>query len=620
MKIADCSLKHLKRLLPLVTVLPLLAVLLLSTPALAAPAITLSPASGAAGTEVTITGTVFDSYKGDSLHIIFDTTEINGSPLTVPQTGEFTLLFTIPATAGPGRHWFRVKSNSGDIASLAENFFTIEETGISLDVVEGTIGTEITVSGTGFYAGRTVNLYYYNITGDIIGAEISSPIGRFSHSFAIPASTGGIHRINASNAEGHSAEAEFTVIPDITLNLSSAGPRELLNVSGTGFGYRSNVDIIFGTSTVATVRTDDYGNFDTVFNVPEVRPNPYDVKAQDQQGNTDKIRFTVTAGASLSQTTGSVGSKVTVKGSGFKIGGTVTVDYDNLRVTTVTADNNGSFTAAFNIPTSQSGNHVITASDGTTTKQLTFTVESEAPQPPVMLLPASNSETKAEAYLDWQDVADPSQPVAYSLQIAADQNFSSLVLEKEELTASEYTISEAEKLAADAQRAPYFWRVKAVDAAGNESEWSNPWSFYVNAPPAPALLLPAPDGNPAIPLLFNWQAVTSLSPPVTYDLQLATDLTFKSIVFEKTALTSSDYLITEEDELELERDITYYWRVRAIDSATNASEWSAPGSFSISSSFSFPGWVMYTLIGIAVIVVGFFAFRVGRRTAYRPPD
>jgi hypothetical protein len=620
MKIIGCSLKRLKRLLSLATVLPLLAALLLSTPALAAPAITLSPASGAAGTEVIITGTVFDSYKGDSLHIIFDTTEISGSPLTVPETGEFTILFTIPATATPGRHWLRVKSNSGDISSLAENFFTIEETGVTLDVVEGTIGTQVTVSGTGFYAARTVNIYYYNVTSEIVGAEFASSIGRFSNSFAIPASTGGIHRITASNAEGNSAEAEFTVIPDITLNLSSAGPRELLNVRGTGFGFRSNVDIVFGTLTVATVKTDDYGNFDTVFNVPEVRPNPYDVKAQDQQGNTDKIKFTVTAGASLSQTAGSIGSKVTVKGSGFKIGGTVTVDYDNLRVATATADNNGSFTAAFNVPPSPSGNHVIIASDGTTTRQLTFTVESQAPQPPVISMPANGSETRAEAYLDWQDVTDPSQPVAYRLQIAADQNFSTLVLEKEELTASEYTLTEAEKLAADAKHAPYFWRVKAVDAAGNESEWSTPWSFYVNAPPAPVLLLPAPDSSPATPLLFNWQAVTSLSPPVTYNLQLATDLTFKSIVLEKTALTSSDYLMTKEDELKIERDITYYWRVRAIDSATNASEWSAPGSFSISTSFSFPGWAMYAMIGIAVIIVGFLAFRVGRRTAYRPPD
>ena len=620
MKIADFSVKYRKRLLSLAVILPLLAMLLLSTPALAAPAVALSPASGTSGTEVTVTGTVFDSYKGDSVHVFFDTTEISGSPLTVPQTGTFTILFTIPATANPGRHWIRVKSEVGSTSFLAENFLTIEETGITLDVVDGTVGTEVTIIGTGFYAGRTVNLYYYNIVVDIIGAEITSPVGRFSHSFSIPGSTSGVHRITASNAEGNSAEAEFKVFPDVTLNLSSASPRELLNVTGTGFGYRSNVAIIFGIFTVASVRTDDYGNFDTIFNVPDVKPNPYDVKAQDESGNVDKVKFTITAGASLSQTAGSVGSRITVKGSGFIAGGTVNVDYDNLRVATATADNNGSFTATFNVPPSLSGSHVVTASDGTIVKQLAFTVESDPPQAPVMLLPSNSSETMAEAYLDWHDVTDPSLPVVYSLQIASDQNFSSLVLEKEGLTKSEYTLTADEKLAADARHPPYFWRVSATDAAGNTGEWSVPWSFYINAPPPPTLLLPLSDSQSDMPVLFNWQAVTSLSPPVTYNLQVATDLNFTSLVFEKTELTDSEYLMTEEDGPELEKEITYYWRIKAVDSANNESDWSAPGSFNTGSSFSFPAWAIYTLIGIVVIIVGFLAFRVGRRTAYRPPE
>jgi hypothetical protein len=609
-----------KRLLSLAVILPLLSVLLLSIPALAAPVVVLSPASGvASGTEITITGTVFDSYKGDSVHIFFDTTEIIGSPLTVPQTGTFTIPFTIPAATTPGRHWVRIKSEAVSTSFLAENFLIIEETGIILDIVEGTVGTKVTISGTGFYAERTVTLYYYNIAGDVVGSEIASPVGRFTHSFAIPGSTGGVHRVTASNAEGNLAETEFKVLPDVTLNLSAAGPKELLNITGTGFGYRSNVDIIFGTSTVATVKTDDYGSFDTVFNVPDVKPNPYDVKAQDEVGNVDQVKFTITAGVSLSQTTGSVGSQLTIKGSGFKIGETVTVDYDDLRVATAKTDNNGSFTATFNVPPGRAGSHVVTASDGTTTRQLAFTVESQAPQVPAMLLPSNSSETRAEAYLDWQDVTDPSLPVVYSLQLASDQNFSSTVLEKEGLPESEYALTAAEKLTADAKSAPYFWRVKAIDGAGNESEWSAPWSFYVNAPPTPALLLPASDSKPDTPIQFNWQDVTSLSPPVTYDLQLAADLDFTPVIFEKTGLTASEYLL-EEKELELERKINYYWRVKAIDSAGNGSEWSAPGSFSIRPSFSFPGWAVYTLIGIGVIIVTFLAFRLGRRTAYRPPE
>lgn len=619
MKTADSPAEYRKRLFSMAIILPLLAVLFLSTPALSAPVVTLNPTSGAVGTTVTITGTVFDSYKGDSIHIYFDDEEIDGSPIEVPQTGTFSTLFTIPADTAHGRHWISVMSDL-DSPLAPDNFFIVEETGLALDVVDGPVGTEVTISGSGFYAGRTVTLYYYNIVGEQIGTITASPVGKFGYSFIIPGSTGGVHNITASNAEGNSAETEFEVLPDIKPNLPSAGPRELLNIRGTGFGSRSNVNIVFGTFTVANARTDEYGNFEIIFNVPDVNPNQYDIKAEDGEGNIDKVKFSVTAGANLSQNTGSVGSQLTVKGNGFQVGETVTVDYDNLRVATATTDNNGSFTATFNIPSSHGGSHIITVSDGITTKKLAFSVELEAPAIPIMLLPSNSSETRAEAYLDWHDVTDPSLPVVYSLQVASDQNFSSLVLEKEGLTESEYTLEGVEKLAAEVKRAPYFWRVKAIDGAGNQSEWSAPWSFYINAPPTPILLTPASDSMPDTPILFNWQAITSLSPPITYNLQLATDLNFISVIFEKTGLTASDYLLTEEEGLELEREVAYYWRVKAVDSVNNESDWSAPGSFYIDSSFTFPGWVIYTLIGIVVIIVCFFAFRAGRRTAYKPPE
>ena len=43
---------------------------------------------------------------------------------------------------------------------------------------------------------------------------------------------------------------------------------------------------------------------------------------------------------------------LTVRGSGFKAGEMVNIDYDNLRVATATADNNGAFSTNFNTPAS----------------------------------------------------------------------------------------------------------------------------------------------------------------------------------------------------------------------------------------------------------------------------
>ncbi|MFC1955951.1 hypothetical protein ACFLWZ_05440 [Chloroflexota bacterium] len=66
---------------------------------MAAPVVTLEPTSGAVGTQVTIIGVNFESYRGDRVFIFFDGEEINSSLLTIPQEGSFIIDVTIPADA-----------------------------------------------------------------------------------------------------------------------------------------------------------------------------------------------------------------------------------------------------------------------------------------------------------------------------------------------------------------------------------------------------------------------------------------------------------------------------------------------------------------------------------------
>jgi len=109
-------------------------------------------------------------------------------------------------------------------------------------------------------------------------------------------------------------------------------------------------------------------------------------------------------------------------------------------------------------------------------------MESTPPPKPAPLLPLMDVKTESEAYFDWEDVDDPSLPITYTLQIATDEDFpeDSIVLEKEGLTTSEYTITEEEKLESTEEEAPYYWRIKAIDGASNESGWSGTGSFYVS--------------------------------------------------------------------------------------------------------------------------------------------
>lgn len=621
MKRTGCLSNYRKCLLPLAVILPLLAVLVLATPVIAAPTITVLPSSGAAGTLVTINGTNFDSFKGDSVTITFNGEEIAGSPLVIPDTGKFEVPFTIPDDIAPTIYTIEATIVIGTDTSTFSTFFKVLSPKIELDLPDGPVGTEISVSGTGFYSGRTVTVYYSNIIREKMGTVVTSPTGTFTFEFTVPASIGGIHKVAAENTEGNSAETEFEVIPFISLNLSSGSPRSLLTVTGNGFASRSQVSIQFGVFTVASAKTDEFGNFSVSFNVPEVNSNTYIVKAQDSSGNLDKTEFTTTAGAFLDQTSGHIGSRLTVHGTGFSVATTITVDYDNARVSTTSTDNNGAFSTSFTIPESVSGDHVISVSDGTNSRKLAFRVEADAPPAPSILLPAAGSKTTANAYLDWQDVTDASQPVIYSLQLASDENFASVILEKEELTKSEYALAEEEWLHATSTSVTYYWRIRATDAAGNEGEWSNLSSFSVSAPPVPELFQLEPESTFEETVYLNWQDVSSLSPPVSYVLQVATDLGFTSVILEKTALSDSEYYISDTEEMDLFiKAETYYWRVKAIDNVNNGSDWATPTSFTIASTFTWPAWATYLLTGIAVIIIVYFAFRFGKRTALQPPD
>ena len=133
------------------------------------------------------------------------------------------------------------------------------------------------------------------------------------------------------------------------------------------------------------------------------------------------------------------------------------------------------------------------------------------------------------------------------------------------------------------------------------------------------LLLPEDATEAEAEIYFDWENVDDPS-GVTYTLQIATDVDFNTVVLEKEDLTSSEYFITEgEVLLPTMKEAPYHWKVKAVDGAFNESEWSTPMSLYIGSSFTLPDWAKGILIGIGVLLIGFLAFWVGRRTAYYQP-
>ena len=600
--------------IPLALILFLLATALIGTPVFAAPGITIAPAFGAEGTVTAITGSLFDSYKGDTVYVFFNNAQIEYSPFSVPDTGTFEIPFIVPSGTTPGTYAVKVTNDFDGLDKIAETTFKVESTTASIDITKGPVGTSVTVSGTGFYAGSDVTIYFTTSSPVQAGIETASDVGRFDFHYNIPACTAGVHAVTCIDTTGNQAETVFETIPVITLNSASGGPGELVKGTGTGFGADKGYSVTIGTRSVASGITDKTGSFEFGFYVPSIKANLYEVTVQDTDGHADTDKFTVTAGAALSPTMGAIGSQTTVRGDGFIPGGMVTIRFDGEIMATASADNNGGFTASFTIPMQTGGPHTVSISDGTTVKEFTYTIETTAPPAPALLLPANASLTGYGISFDWADVADDSLPVTYDLQIANDQAFTSIFLEKTGLTTSAYALSESEE-PETADTMTYYWRVRANDGAQNTGDWSATWSFFMSPPDAPVLKTAAAGAN-GDEVLLDWQDVNSVNSPVTYLLEVSSDQAFGTTLIQATGLTTSDFAITGKDFSDLKKDTAYYWRVKAVDSASISSNWSEVSSFSIAASSSpfLPAWAIFVIAGIGVIIIAYLAFRIGRRS------
>ncbi len=375
----------------------------------------------------------------------------------------------------------------GKIVAIDE--FTVLLVTIELDPVVGKVGDEVEISGSGFRGSKDIIVEFDGGDVDIESDDTETDsAGEFFCTILIPPSTAGDQTISVQDGTSgayREGEADFTVEPEITMSLESGSIGDEVAVSGTGFGRRKDVTIYFDNAEVivtsGTAKTDSDGSFaELIFSVPGVGAGTYDVEAEDTSDNSATAQFTLQRNAAITPGAGNVGTAITASGTGFPAAGTVSIKYDGTQVTTATAKADGTFSATFIAPASIHGDHTITVGDTYGTEQFIFTMESTLPPTPTPLLPLMGSKAEAQTHFDWSDVTDPSD-VTYTFQIASDADFTFVVLKKTGRTKSEYTLTEAEELVSTKKEAPYYWRVKAVDGASNESGWTGTGEFYVGS-------------------------------------------------------------------------------------------------------------------------------------------
>jgi Tfp pilus assembly protein PilX len=202
-----------------------------------------------------------------------------------------------------------------------------------------------------------------------------------------------------------------------------------------------------------------------------------------------------------------------------------------------------------------------------------FKLDNTLPSMPVHLSPSSWKQINNSATLDWSDVSDAS---GVTYQIRLYNSSWSLLKEKTGLTSSAYAVSSFGSLA----DGTYYWRVRTVDGAGNASTWTTSWAFKLDntLPSVPVHLSPTSWKKINSSATLDWSDVSDAS-GVTYQIRLYNSSW--SLVKEKTGLTSSAYAVSSFGSL---ANGTYYWRVRAVDGAGNASAWTTSWAFKLDST------------------------------------
>jgi len=381
---------------------------------------------------------------------------------------------------------------------------------IEIDEDQGPEGTEVKVMGTGWDEDESEieirfyledpdddydddDLYVVAGSSDIDMETDIDNLGKWQEevSFTVPSASKGSHWVYAVGDENDDIAdceimgVEFEVEPGISLEDTEGSPGDSATISGSGFeDEETDIQVLLdGERVVGGITADEYGCWRRTFTVPEAAKGNYEVTAEGyktKEKDIDALEFEVTPRVALSPQTGDVGTTLTVSGKGFPANESVTVTYDGVSKGSGTTTGKGTLSdlsfAAEHSQTTHTTDHTVIVTYDATTVSFTFVMESEAPATPSLSSPANGVRlgmvSKVTPVFQWKAVEDVSG-VSYDLQVGTSPDLAQVLISKTGLTETSYALSKMEGLS----YGTYYWRVRAVDGAMNDSGWTTPYSF-----------------------------------------------------------------------------------------------------------------------------------------------
>ena len=439
------------------------------------PSITsLSPTAGAVGTSVTIAGTNFGSIQGTS------TVTFNGTsavPTTWTNTG---VVVPIPVGATTGNVVVTVNGLSSNGAPFTVNSISVSVSPSAVTLGTGaqqifsatlqndSLGNGVTwsLSGTGCSGAACGTIQPYNAApGEVYNAPATAP------------NPSGVTLTATSVTDPtKSASATITVVQATAPNISSLNPSSgplgsSIAITGTNFGNTQGSSVLWfnstqviptswsNTSIVAAVPTSLSGNANALVQVVVL----------GLASNQTNFSITPTPSiTSLNPATGPVGSSVTITGANFgSTQGTSTVTFNGASATPTSWS---ATNIVVSVPAGATTGNVLVTIAGVASNGLAFTVGPDATPPTAPANLTAMASSAGEIDLYWNASTDNVGVSTYQMERCQGAGCTNFTLFS---TVYEPNASTSMSDVSAVGSTSYSYRVRATDAAGNLSAYSN---------------------------------------------------------------------------------------------------------------------------------------------------
>jgi hypothetical protein len=260
------------------------------------PGLTVSPEEGPAGTNVTVEGHGFADEE-EGIEVLWyhpdGNPEVIEGDISASEDGWWKWSFPVPSSA-KGNHKIDAQGTESQFYEVQDAIFKVTSE-VSLDKSWGIAGDIITMTGSRFGPYEKGIKILFDGQAVVTGIKANSK-GEWEASFPVPEMPTGNYSVTA---EGEQTKKEdigvlsFEIKPDIVLSPDEGYVGMDLTVTGHGFAPSEHVDITYDGSVVATAETDDEGNFEAGFTVPESQHGERLVTAGYSADNAASAVFTM---------------------------------------------------------------------------------------------------------------------------------------------------------------------------------------------------------------------------------------------------------------------------------------------------------------------------------------